>query len=81
MLAPLVLLGHLPVSDLEQRSRGVQGPVARDQRQSIWLLSTGHRAEADTDVTSCSVNWLRRFARRYGLDGPVGVGDYRRCIA
>lgn len=75
MLAPPVLPGHLPVADLNQRSRGVQHPVARGQWQSIWLVRIGRRSVADADARCYSVNEVRERTRRFRWEGSVGVGD------
>src|SRR5262245_43969601 len=71
------LPSHLSLDELEQRYRRATDPVARSQWQMLWLLASGMPTADVARVTGYSVNWVREIARRYRVDGPLGIGDRR----
>ena len=68
---------HLSVDEVEQRYRRATDPVARSQRQMLWLLASGMPTAEVARVTGYSGNWVREIARRYRVEGPAGIGDRR----
>ncbi len=79
MVRKLVIPSHLPVSDLEQRSRRARDPVARSHWQIIWLLARGDPTAAVSGATGYSENWVREVAKRYREGGPDALGDRRHA--
>jgi transposase len=77
MARRLRLPPHLTLTELEQRYRRADDPVARTQWQILWLLSSGTPTGEVARVTGYSVNWVREIARRYREEGPAGIGDRR----
>lgn len=74
----LIIATHLPVELLEQYYRQANDPVARSQWQILWLLASGKVSGEVSEVTSYSLDWIRKLARRYNSSGPLAVGDSRR---
>jgi transposase len=77
MARRLRLPPHLTLTELEQRYRRADDPVARTQWQILWLLSSGTPTGEVARVTGYSINWVREIARRYREEGPAGIGDRR----
>jgi transposase len=77
MARRLRLPPHLTLTELEQRYRRADDPVARTQWQILWLLSSGTPTSEVARVTGYSINWVREIARRYREEGPAGIGDRR----
>jgi transposase len=77
MQKPLSIAEHLPVGELERRSRQATDGVARSQWQILWLLAGGQSTARVAATTGYSLTWIRTVAHRYNADGPAGVGDRR----
>src|SRR5262244_2470768 len=69
----------LKVDELERRYRQAQDPVARSQRQIVWLLARGQPSERVVEMTGYSPTWVRTLARRYNAAGERGSGDRRHA--
>ena len=78
MARPLVVPPHLPVAELERRSRGARGPVRRSHRQIVWLPAKGERVAAVAAATGYRPNRVREVAKRWREGGPGARGDRRR---
>ena len=53
----LSLIPHLPVAELEQRSRTSRDPVERSHWHIVWLAGQGHSGAA---VARLPVAWLNQ---------------------
>ena len=73
----LKLTAHLPVTELEQRSRQSSDPVARSQWHILWLLHQGRSTAEVAQISGYSTTWIYAIVRRYNADGPNSIGDRR----
>lgn len=69
---------HVEVEELERRYRQASNPIERTRYQIIWLLARGFLTEEVETVTGYYRDRIRKIARRYNQEGPVGLIDRRR---
>jgi transposase len=68
---------HLSTDEIEKRYRHARDGVERSQWQIIWLLAQGKESKEVQVVTGYSLDWIRAIARRYNVEGAVGIADKR----
>ena len=78
MPAPMTIIPHLPIKDVEAQYRSTSD--ARESRHwhVILLMMKGFGVAKTAHVTTLSCPWVRTLVRRYNKDGPKGLGDRRR---
>jgi len=79
MPAPLTLMPHLSLADLERRYRTCRDPIERSHWQMVWLVGQGQTCPAVVRVTGYRVATVRTVIHRYNADGAAGLVDRRHA--
>ena len=58
----ITIAKHHTVSELFEKYRQEQDPVARSHYQIIWLLASGRKTEEVAETTGYTVYWVRELA-------------------
>src|SRR4028118_2232431 len=72
------IVGHLPVEELEARSRAARGATEARHFQAVWLLARGRTFLEAAEVLAFAPRWVEELAARYNASGPDALGDGRR---
>jgi transposase len=72
------IVEHLPIEDLEARSRSARDATEARHFQAVWLLAQGRTFVEVAEVLAFAPRWVEELAARYNASGPEALGDQRR---
>src|SRR3712207_4439716 len=72
------IVEHLPVEELEARSRAARDVTEARHFQAIWLLAQGRTFLEVAEVLAFVPRWVEELAARYNALGADALGDRRR---
>jgi transposase len=76
----LVIKNHLSAREIHERYTRCKGPVEKTHWQIIWLLALRDnplKADEVAKIIGCTADWVRKLARRFNSEGPLGLRDKR----
>ena len=76
----LVIINHLSASELHKRYTKCKSSIEKTHWQIIWLLARKENpliSEEVAKIIGCTPDWVRKLARRYNAEGPLGLRDKR----
>ena len=76
----LVIKSHLSAGEVHKRYTQCTSSIEKTHWQIIWLLSrkdNPFKADEVAKMIGCTPDWVRKLARRYNAEGPLGLRDKR----
>jgi len=76
----LVITNHLSAREIHKRYTQCKSSIEKTHWQIIWLLARKDHSLISDEVAKiigCTPDWVRKLARRYNAEGPLGLRDKR----